>query len=181
MKKRFYKIVGYLIYCIPYLGMWMFAATFFAVAVNEGWHVDFGLVYGKPFSYIYRLFAVLIFVSPLLLPIVKRKRFYIVYFILPYLLSIMLFASVIALDNYADDKLTFSTEDWIEYPQLRPTLYENLKEKLDLNGYTKDEVELLLGQPSETGENVYMYGDGNGNNVFVEFSDELVSDCYFQG
>lgn len=185
MKKNFGRIIGYIIgylaYYIPYLFIWLYAAAFFTVLENEGLHVDFGIAYGKPFSYIFRILSVLIFVSAFLLPFIKKKKFIAVYFILPYLLSAVLFASSIALDNHAADKMTFSTERWIEYPQLRPTMYEDFKENFNLDGYTKDEIELLLGQPSEASENLYIYGDGKGNNVYIEFRDGLAADCYFIG
>ncbi|WP_304507461.1 hypothetical protein [Anaerotignum sp.] len=53
---------------------------------------------------------------------------------------------------------TFSTERWVNDPQKRVDMVDNLLENHDLLGMTKEEVILLLGKDTET---EYFKTDGN--------------------
>lgn len=55
-------------------------------------------------------------------------------------------------------KHTFSTERWKKYPENRVDMVDNLLENHDLVGMNKEEVILLLGQPTET---VYFKTENN--------------------
>lgn len=52
----------------------------------------------------------------------------------------------------------FSAERWINYPEKRVDMVDNLLENHDLMGMTKEEVVLLLGKDTET---EYFKADGN--------------------
>lgn len=53
---------------------------------------------------------------------------------------------------------TFSTEKWEKYPENRVDMVDDLLEKNELLGMTKQEVFLLLGQPTE---NAYFKTENN--------------------
>lgn len=79
----------------------------------------------------------------------------------------------------------FSTEQWVDYPQERVGIVDNLLKKYQLLGITREEVILLLGEETETDyfktENNMVYYLGQERSLISIDSEWLVlefqNDC----
>ena len=176
-------IIGTVILAVLYLGAWYYALMFFTVLVIEGLHVNFNYAFGSFAASLIRVLGVAVFLSIIYLPIIYRKKTPLIGVLLAFALSIGYCVGFYVLDGVAVKKAKFSTEDWIAYPNVRPTLYYDLKKNYDLKGYTEEQVLELLGEPDDitpSGENMtYKYDDGKGNCTYVTFTDETLDYLYF--
>ena len=161
-----------------YAAIWYFALMFFFVTGIEGLHINFAFAYGAVFAYIYKFIGVAVFLSFFFLfaVSVKKKRIYPV--LIAFALSIVLFISFIVLDNFAYSRIEFTTDAWVEYPMCRMALFDKFKEEYDIQGYSREEVISLLGQPDAISDSTYIYSDGFGNGIYIAFSEYGVVDYY---
>ena len=162
-----------------YMLMWGCAAIVFSVFALEGWIVDLGAVYGKAFAYIVKIIGVLSFFSFTYLGIIfKKKKINANMWSWAFVISIAFLFSFHFLSAFASDNIKFSTAAWEEYPQYRPSMFDNLRHMHNMVGFSEEEVVGLLSTPDERINDTYVYGDGRGNNVYVEFSEGIVVDYY---
>lgn len=89
------------------------------------------------------------------------------------------------------DKHTFSTSKWLDDPEGRTAIVDNLLEKYELVGMSEDDVLSLLGEPDNdygyfNADNRYVYYMGAERGLFgidsewliLDFMDGVVSDSY---
>ena len=89
------------------------------------------------------------------------------------------------------DKHTFSTSKWLDDPEGRTAIVDDLLEKNELVGMSEDDVLSLLGEPDNyygyfNADNRYVYYMGAERGLFgidsewliLDFMDGVVSDSY---
>ena len=89
------------------------------------------------------------------------------------------------------DKHTFSTSKWLDDPEGRTAIVDDLLEKYELVGMSEDDVLSLLGEPDNyygyfNADNRYVYYMGAERGLFgidsewliLDFMDGVVSDSY---
>ena len=99
-------------------------------------------------------------------------------------------ANIIASVAY-HDKHTFSTSKWLDDPEGRTAIVDDLLEKNELVGMSEDDVLSLLGEPDNyygyfNADNRYVYYMGAERGLFgidsewliLDFMDGVVSDSY---
>ena len=99
-------------------------------------------------------------------------------------------AIIIASVTY-HDKHTFSTSKWLDNPEERTAIVDDLLEKYELVGMSEENVLSLLGEPDNdygyfNADNRYVYYMGAERGLFgidsewliLDFMDGVVSDSY---
>ena len=164
--------------CVPFVALWYFIFCGISVAYYEGaWSV-----YKDAFG-VFAEYAVILCLIASLTSIIYLRFFIkkeVVVQVVAYILTIVFVVGAIYVAIIGESKFSdFSTQDWIEYPERRTTMYFDLAEKYGEKGLSESEVAELLGQPDEiAGTNTYVYDCHFGNAVYVEFLDGVVKDIY---
>ncbi len=163
-----------LISSVFYGAIWCVFFTVLTVAYNEGVLSVFQDSFGKGFSVLAVIVLILSLTSIIYLRffIKSVKKVHIISYVLTVTVMMAGFVLVIVGDKKFEE---FSTEKWIKYPERRMTMYFDLIEKNDIVGYTYSQVESLLGQPDYiTKEEMYVYDDKHGNEVYLKFDNGKV-------
>lgn len=172
------KIIKEILFLIAYLAMWIFAMLFYTFLNEEGFRVDYGIAYGNIIKIIYMLIVGFVFFSFIIIKVLYKKCPDWIRYIVSFSLSIILFISVMQIDKYTVNNMEFSKTMWEKHPQTRMVLYEKIEQNYNIYTYSKQEVVDLLGTPDDVDNQVFIYSDGNGNDIYIYFKDDIVCDMY---
>lgn len=164
---------------IPFFILWYGISLVISIASSEGILSVFKDAYGKWSIYVGIALAILAFSSIFYARFIMNKEWKIQ--LTAYLLTIIFCVAGILFLNIGESKFqTFSTQKWQQYPNRRPTMYDDFKKNYNINEYTIIEVEELLGKPNKiASDGTYIYSDGYGNDVFIYFKDGKVVNHLF--
>ena len=176
--KKISKIFLSVVLCIPYLIIWYFILMMASVGFSEGIIAVFKCAFGVWSVWAGLIFACVAFFSIIYLRLFIKKEWII--HITAYLLTVIFFIMGIIFLNLGTKKFSeFSTEKWENYPEMRITMYFDLKDKYDIKGYTSERTEVLLGTPDKIADDgTYIYDDRHGNSVYVEFEKGKATEIY---
>ena len=170
--------------CIMYLIVWSGVFIVARIAYNEGILSVFRDAFGMWFVWCGTIFCLVCFSSVLWLKLFKLKES--ARHIFSYVLFVLFCVLAILLGNLGEQKFeVFSTENWIDFPERRLTMYEDFVDRHSPVGKNAEELVDFLGAPDEmlTFDNVhtYVYSCHHGNSIcfIVDTIDHIVKDTYF--
>lgn len=192
IKERIIKALGSILASIPFIMLWYLIMHMTRIAMYTGAISIFEAAYGKwMFWTLVFIYIVVLFSVVYLRFFIKKewlKKEFTVQIIAICMTIVLLIVTnilvVIGLKKF--DK--FTTEKWLEYPSQRINMFFDLNESYDLDGYTFQNIEELLGQPDEIyfdtdkeGKDLYTYeySDRNGNAVYVVFESGVFRELYY--
>lgn len=166
----FIHFAGWALFCLVFLIFILFSRTF-------GFSSGF---LGGYAALIIFIIALVCAFSPLYLRIKRMWLKYLIMYAITAVFIIFLFVSIAAISNYYSD---FTKEKWLEYPQFRSYMLEDLKENHGLIGMDGGGVIELLGTPDSKNETRFLYyvDKQNRTSMFIEiiFVDGNVSSATY--
>lgn len=173
------KILQHCIISVPFGCLWVFILMLVFVGYKEGILSVIQDAFGTLCVVIFAIFALFIATSVIYLPIFIKKEWIVQ--LLAYTTTILFCVCGILSISLGECKFSIFSQDlWRDFPSQRITMYDDLEKRYNLNGYTKGEVDALLGQPdSITEQGGYVYDATRGNAIYIEFQDEIVIDNYY--
>ena len=177
MKKYINAVTNILLYGI-FIFIWLIIFSMAFIASKEGVLSVFGDAFGKWTEYTGWILSFLIFLSIVYLRLFFKKKKYV--YIISYTATFIFLIAATILLNIGESKFTrFTTDKWINYPERRISMYFDLSTQYNIEGYSKEEVSKLLGEPDDiTNDNKYIYDDRHGNAVYIQFNENKVSAIY---
>lgn len=162
---------------IPFIVVWVNIFYICYIIDGEGTMSVYKDSFGTYIYVIGVICIVIVFCSIFYLRYFIKKE-WIIQLIAFMLTFIFLIGSYVLLQVGDSKFVDFSTEKWIKYPQRRLTMYFDLVEKYDINGYSMSQIESLLGKPDDIKikslkhgieKIIYIYSDLHNNSVYVYF------------
>ena len=177
MKKYINIVKNVLLYSI-FIFIWLIIFSIAFIASKEGVISVFGDAFGKWTEYVGWTLSFLIFLSIVYLRLFCKKKKYV--YIISYIATFVFLIVATILLNIGESKfIQFTTDKWINYPERRMLMYFDLSTQYNIEGYSKEELSELLGEPDDiTNDNKYVYDDRHGNAVYIQFSENKVSAIY---
>ena len=177
--KRSTSCLSYILYLIVWCGVFAIAR----VAYNEGVLSVYRDAFSMWFVWCGIILCAVCFSSVLWLKLFKLKES--ARHIFSYVLFVLFCVLAILFVNLGEQKFdVFSTENWIDFPERRLTMYEDFIEWHSPVGKNAEELVDFLGAPDEmlTFDNVhtYVYSCHHGNSIYfiVDTIDHIVKDTY---
>lgn len=168
-----------IIHVTVHILIWL-VAIFLYITIPKEFHANFIMMYGVWSVAVIVIIAIAVFLSVVYIPLILKRKDLIINFLITTVLSIVFFQVFILFDN-ADAK--FSTNNWIEYPESRLSMYHDLLNH-DIIGLPEHQVVSLMGEPDSITENGdYVYGGGSHFFVYISFengiADKIWDEDYF--
>lgn len=170
MKYKILKIIAYLIYIL----FWTFTAVLTFILYNYAVFSCFEDLYGQWSLWLGLFIAVVILLSPIYLRLFIQNKWLVPLIALA--ISVIFLIGGIGLYKVTIIHFKeFTPAKWDAYPRQRIVMLDNLKEKYNIIGMSKSEVEIILGKPDEiTDKNSIIYSYEFG---YIEFvcTDDVIS------
>ena len=177
--KRYFRILLSILLCVPFFLFWWFILLISSISYNEGFLSVFEDAFGKWAVWLGLIGAFLAFSSILYLRFFIKKEW--IVHLIAYGMTISFFIFGLVFAHAGEEQFRiFTTEKWMNYPARRITMYFNLVEEYNVNGYSSQMIEQLLGKPDNiTDDGTYVYDDNHNNAVYVKFDGESALYLYY--
>lgn len=177
---KFVRILILVLLRVPYVAFWYQISLAISVAHSEGWISVLGDAFGEWIIWVGVILAILIFTSIVYMRCFIKKEWLV--HVIAYSATVLWCVMLLIFTNIGNSQFKeFSKEKWRDFPAQRITMYFDLVEKYDVEGYTASKIEDLLGKPDEIDReyDTYVYDDRHGNAVYVKFENDRVFDVYY--